>query len=143
MKKKRVLVDLLNLANPQIAGVGIFARNLFHYWFVTKMEYDIVCYVPAFIDVDKVFGIKASLVKRENYMGSNGIKPIIYIEIMSDGIDIVLRFGGKIIAEPVLLRQKNKNGDIIIGTNLIDGQVGYYAEIQDSEGNHCYLYSHS
>ena len=90
-----------------------------------------------------VFGMKGSLVQTENYAGSNGMKPIVYVEIMPDTIECVLEFGGKMIKEPTLLRQKNKNGDIIIGTNLIDGQVGYYAEIQDSEGNHLYLYSHS
>lgn len=58
--KKRVMVDLLNLANPQIAGVGVFAKNLFHFWFAAKMEYDVVCYVPSFIDPNKVFGINAS-----------------------------------------------------------------------------------
>ena len=90
-----------------------------------------------------VFGMKGSLVQTENYAGSNGMKPIVYVEIMPDAVECVLEFGGKMIKEPTLLRQKNKNGDIIIGTNLIDGQVGYYAEIQDSEGNHLYLYSHS
>ena len=90
-----------------------------------------------------VFGMKGSLFQTENYTGSNGIKPIVFVDIMLDAIENVTNFGGKVINEPTLLRQKNKNGDIIIGTNLIDGQVGYYAEILDSEGNHLYLYSHS
>ena len=129
----------LEIPVSEIPRATRFYENLLN----TTLELKTLFDTPMALFNKEVFGIKASLVKRENYMGSNGIKPIIYIEIMSDGIDIVLRFGGKIIAEPVLLRQKNKNGDIIIGTNLIDGQVGYYAEIQDSEGNHCYLYSHS
>lgn len=91
----------------------------------------------------EVFGMKSSLIQIENYEGSNGIKPIIYVDIMNDTVEAVLEFGGKVIKEPSLLRQKNKNGDVIIGTNLIDGKVGYYAEILDSEGNHLYLYSHS
>ena len=90
-----------------------------------------------------VFGMKGSLIQTENYAGSNGIKPFVYVDIMLDTVESVLEFGGKIITEPTLLRQKNKNGDTIIGINLIDGQIGYYAEIQDSEGNHLYLYSHS
>ena len=109
----------------------------------TKLEFKTLFDTHMALFHKDVFGMKASLVVKENYQGSNGIKPIIYIDIMSDGINIVSKFGGKVIVEPALLRQKNKNGDIIIGTNLIDGQVGYYAEIQDSEGNHCYLYSHS
>ena len=91
----------------------------------------------------EVFGMKASLVETENYTANNGIKPFIFISVMADAIERVSKFGGKVIKEPSLLRQKNKEGAIIIGTNLIDGQVGYYAEIQDSEGNHLYLYSHS
>jgi hypothetical protein len=67
----------------------------------------------------------------------------VFIDIMLDAIENVTSYGDKVIKEPTLLRQKNKNGDIIIGTNLIDGQVGYYSEILYSEGNHLYLYSHS
>lgn len=91
----------------------------------------------------EVFGIKASLVQKEDFMANDGIKPIIFIDIMAEAIEKVRLFGGKIMKEPALLRQKNKDGAIIIGTNLIDEQVGYYSEIQDSEGNHLYLYSHS
>ena len=53
------------------------------------------------------------------------------------------KHGGIVISEPTLLRQRNKNGDVIIGVNLIDNEVGYYSEIKDSENNHLYLYSHS
>lgn len=42
-----------------------------------------------------------------------------------------------------ILKQMNKNGEFIIGKNLIDNEVGYYAEVKDSEGNHLYLHSHS
>jgi uncharacterized protein len=90
-----------------------------------------------------IFGIKASIVENQNHIGSNGMKPIIYVSVMSETIDLILKYGGKLINEPTLLRQKNKDGDIIIGTNLIDGEVGYYAEVTDSEANHFYLYSHS
>jgi len=96
----------------------------------------------ALFDKD-VFGMKGSLVQRPDFTGSNGIKVMVFVEIMLDAIESVKEFGGKVIMEPTLLRQKNKNGDVIIGTNLIDGQIGYYAEIQDSEGNHLFLYSHS
>ena len=109
----------------------------------TKLELTTLFETQMALFKKEVFGMKGSLIQTENYNGSDGIKPIVFVNVMVDVIDKVKRFGGKVIKEPTLLRQKNKNGDIIIGTNLIDGQVGYYAEILDSEGNHLYLYSHS
>ena len=84
----------------------------------TTLEFKTLVDTPMALFNKDVFGMKASLVKKENYQGSNGIKPIILIDIMADGIANVAKFGGKIIQEPTLLRQKNKNGDIIIGTNF-------------------------
>lgn len=109
----------------------------------TKLELTTLFGTQMALFKKEVFGMKGSLIQIENYSGSDGIKPIVFVNVMVDVIDKVKSFGGKVIKEPTLLRQKNKNGDIIIGTNLIDGQVGYYAEILDSEGNHLYLYSHS
>ena len=109
----------------------------------TKLELTVLFGTQMALFDKEVFGMKSSLIQIENHEGSNGIKPIIYVNIMNDTLEAVLEFGGKVIKEPSLLRQKNKNGDVIIGTNLIDGKIGYYAEILDSEGNHLYLYSHS
>lgn len=109
----------------------------------TKLELTVLFGTQMALFDKEVFGMKSSLIEIENYEGTNGIKPIIYVDIMNDTVETVLEFGGKVIKEPSLLRQKNKNGDVIIGTNLIDGKVGYYAEILDSEGNHLFLYSHS
>jgi predicted enzyme related to lactoylglutathione lyase len=88
-------------------------------------------------------GVKGSLIQIKNHPGSNGIKPIFYVEILNEAIIKVKKNGGVVVSEPTLLRQKNKEGDVIIGANLIDNQVGYYSEIMDSEKNHIYLYSHS
>lgn len=88
-------------------------------------------------------GVKASINEVDNYQGTNGIKPFFFVTVMADAIEAVEENGGKIIRRPTLLKQTNENGEIIIGSNLIDNEVGYYAEIQDSEGNHLYLYSHS
>lgn len=88
-------------------------------------------------------GVKGSLIQTKNHPGSNGIKPIFYVEILNEAIIKVKKNGGVVVSEPTLLRQKNKEGDVIIGANLIDNQVGYYSEIMDSEKNHIYLYSHS
>ena len=88
-------------------------------------------------------GIKGSLIEIKNHPGFNGIKPMFYVEILNEALEKVKKYGGVVISEPTLLRQKNKDGDVIIGANLIDNQVGYYSEIMDSEKNHIYLYSHS
>ena len=88
-------------------------------------------------------GMKGSIVELPGYKAGLGIKPIFYVDIMGDALERVKESGGSVFRQPTLLRQKNKNGQIIIGTNLIDGKVGYYSEIQDPEGNHLYLYSHS
>lgn len=89
------------------------------------------------------FEIGLSINETENYVGQNGIKPFIFVNIIRDTIELVIENGGEIIMPATILKQRNKNGDVIIGSNLIDNQMGYYAEIKDSEGNHLYLYSHS
>ncbi len=119
------------------------AVNFYQIIFNTKLEIKTLFDTEMALFDKSVFGIKASLVKKENHQTSNGIKPIIYVSVMSETIALILKHGGSVINEPTLLRQKNKDGDIIIGTNLIDGEVGYYAEVIDSEANHFYLYSHS
>lgn len=89
------------------------------------------------------FGIGLSINETEGYLGHNAIKPFIFVNIIRDTLELVEENGGEIIMPASILKQKNKNGDIIIGSNMIDNQMGYYAEIKDSEGNHLYLYSHS
>lgn len=89
------------------------------------------------------FGLGLSLSQMENYVGGSNIKPFMFVTIIQDTIELVTENGGTVVMAPTLMRQRNKNGDIIIGSNLIDNQVGYYAEIKDTEGNHLYLYSHS
>ena len=119
------------------------AVKFYEHVFKTQLELTILFETKMALFKKEVFGMKGALIQIENYNGSNGIKPIVFVNVMLDAIENVTNFGGKVIKDPTLLRQKNKNGDIIIGRNLIDGQIGYYAEILDSEGNHLYLYSHS
>ncbi len=125
--------------------VSDFARAVAFYEnvFETKLEIQTIFDKTIAVFDKDAFGIKASLNQVDNYTGTNGIKPFFYVNIMSDAIEAVAEFGGVVTQKPALLKQTNKNGDIIIGSNLIDNQVGYYAEIKDSEGNHLYLYSHS
>lgn len=88
-------------------------------------------------------GMKGSIVESPGHVGGDGIKPIFYVNVLYVAIETVLKYGGQMIQPPMLLRQKNKEGQLVIGTNLIDHQVGYYAKVKDSEGNTLYLYSHS
>lgn len=96
----------------------------------------------ALFDADR-FGVKMSLNLVNDYIGLSGIKPFFLVNIIRDVIERVVEHGGEVVMTPTILKQMNKNGEFIIGKNLIDNEVGYYAEIKDSEGNHLYLYSHS
>ncbi len=125
--------------------VSDFSRALNFYEKVFDITLDVKILLDtkmALFSKDQI-GIKGSLVETKNHLGSNGIKPIFYVEILNEALLKVQKYGGVVISEPTLLRQRNKNGDVIIGVNLIDSQVGYYSEIKDSENNHIYLYSHS
>lgn len=52
---------MLNLATPEIAGVGVFARNLFDLWLNdNEMPYDITFYASYVVDTEKVFRLKSS-----------------------------------------------------------------------------------
>lgn len=96
----------------------------------------------ALFDADR-FGLKISLNIVNGYNGSNGVKPFFFVNIIRDVTERVVEHGGEVVMPPTILKQMNKNGEFIIGKNLIDNEVGYYAEVKDSEGNHLYLYSHS
>lgn len=96
----------------------------------------------ALFDADR-FGVKMSLNLVNDYIGLSGIKPFFLVNIIRDVIERVAEHGGEVVMTPTILKQMNKNGELIIGKNLIDDEVGYYAEVKDSEGNHLYLYSHS
>jgi len=65
-----------------------------------------------------------------------------FVNILSDALDIAVACGGKIILEKTLLKQVDSHGKTVLAHNLIDNQVGYYAEILDSEGNQISIYSH-
>lgn len=60
MKEKKIFIDLLNLATPQIAGVGYFTRNLLSRWLVKKLPYKITCYSSSAINAQEVFGFAQS-----------------------------------------------------------------------------------
>ncbi len=86
-------------------------------------------------------GVGGCLVERANHVG-NGVSMFFYVTVLSDAIEIALGNGATIVTKKTLLKQVDVNGKTVLAHNLIDNQVGYYAEILDSEGNQISLYSH-
>ena len=109
----------------------------------TTLDVQILLDKPIAILNENMFGVGGCIIEKEKINGLGGIRPVLCVDIMHEAIENVENFGGKVIVSPTLLKQKNGNGDFIIGKNLIDSQVGYICEIMDSEGNGLLLYSHS
>jgi|SRR6185312_10367149 len=86
-------------------------------------------------------GIGGTLKVDESKVGK-GATLFFFVNVLSDAMDTAIACGGKIILEKTLLKQVDEHGKTILAHNLIDNQVGYYAEILDSEGNQIALYSH-
>lgn len=82
--KRKILVDLLNLATPEIAGVGVFARSLFELWLEDKnLPYTIVFYASAAVDVEKVFRLKPSAnIQIRNVNAKNVLSRFLYQQIL-------------------------------------------------------------
>lgn len=71
---------------------------------------------------------------------------VIFFDVNAVGMDVALRkteeYGGKILMNKTLLRNKLPDGRVTIAKTYIDGQSGYVAYIMDTEGNKLGLYSH-
>ncbi|MGZ3864875.1 MAG: VOC family protein [Bacteroidia bacterium] len=87
-------------------------------------------------------GVNGALVKKENVSPGSGTILFFYVNVLSDAVEAATQNGGKIVTPKTLIKQLDKNGNRTIAQNLIDNQVGYFAELIDSEGNHISLYSH-
>jgi len=87
--------------------------------------------------------IGGTLALKENHKPASEIILFFYVVSISDSLTNVEKYGGKIIVEKTLLKQKNAEGYLTINSNLIDGNIGYYAELLDCEGNRICLYSNS
>ena len=87
--------------------------------------------------------IKGALVKKQNHQPGTGIILFFYVVDLLDSLKKVEQFGGKILIEKTLLKQQTEDGFLFIKQNLIDGNIGYYAEFMDCEGNRSCLYSNS
>lgn len=135
--------------NPSLVWVEIPAGNFkravtfYEKLFNITMEVRQVFDAPMALFSIEQLGVKGSIVEIKDHKGGDSFRPIFYVNVLYVALDVTRHYGGEVIQEPMLLRQKNKDGQVIIGTNLIDHQVGYYAKIRDSEGNLLYLYSHS
>ncbi|MHB8259368.1 MAG: VOC family protein [Bacteroidia bacterium] len=86
-------------------------------------------------------GIGGVLVEKPEQVGK-GCMLFFFVNVLSDALTTVISHGGKVITPKTILKQINKEGQLILAQNLIDNQVGYFAEILDSEGNQLALYSH-
>jgi glycosyltransferase involved in cell wall biosynthesis len=74
--KKNIFVNLLNFVSPQIAGTGVFTKNLFQLWLPQlNRETSITIMYSSFIDVRDVFGIpqrpqiKLIPIRSKNFIG--------------------------------------------------------------------------
>lgn len=89
----------------------------------------------------KKTGIGGVLVERPK-QAKKGVSLFFFVNVLSDAIDAALAQGGKIITPKMLLKHTNAEGKTILAHNLLDDQVGYFAQLVDSEGNRLALYSH-
>jgi hypothetical protein len=87
--------------------------------------------------------IKGALVKKENHQAGTGIVLFFYVIDLSESLKNVEQYGGKVLIEKTLLKQQTEEGFLAIKQNLIDDNIGYYAEFIDCEGNKICLYSNS
>ena len=111
----------------QLLGINITRHKLY------QTEYGI-------FNKDKT-RIGGSLKVQPDLVGK-GVNLFFYVNVISDAIAIALACGGKIVIDKTLLKQVDAHGKTVLAHNLIDDQVGYYAEILDCEGNQISLYSH-
>jgi hypothetical protein len=106
------------------------------------------------INIRNIFGKKVGLFERKNgepgiclieneaSKGKNSVKPVFLVNVMHLAVEKISALGGSLVSPPQLLRQMNQKGETLIGSNLIDEQTGYIAEISDPDENHLFIYSH-
>jgi predicted enzyme related to lactoylglutathione lyase len=83
------------------------------------------------------------LVEKAGHASGKGPVIFFFVLALSDVLNDVTALGGKIVTPKTLIRQVDEKGNSIIAKNLIDGDTGYFSEIEDSEGNVLGLYSNS
>lgn len=83
------------------------------------------------------------LVRKDDHKQGSGCTLFFYVTDISQTLIQVQENSGTVVTPKNLLRQRNEWGKVVIAENLIDQNVGYFAEILDCEGNKIALYSHS
>lgn len=92
---------------------------------------------------DKGDGTVGGVLVKKDHKPGQGCILFFYVVDITEILNNVTDYKGTIVTNKTLLKQKNTSGNFIITNNLIDQNVGYYAEIMDSEGNRVGLYSNS
>ena len=87
--------------------------------------------------------IRGVLLEKENHQPGAGIVLFFFVLDLSESLKKAVELGGKIEINKTLLKQKTETGNLTINSNMIGGDIGYYAEIMDCEGNRICLYSNS
>jgi predicted enzyme related to lactoylglutathione lyase len=136
--KKNPFVVWLEIGAVDLDRAANFYRNVFRV--NIKIENLYGNKVGIFDKKNEEVGI--CLIERKNMGGNVSIKPTFYVEVVHECLNRALDCGGRLISPPELLKQQNKSGGTMIGSNLIDNEIGYLAEILDTEGNNILLYSH-
>lgn len=87
---------------------------------------------------------KGTLVESTELKSGNGL--LLYFKVegfMTIALKNVPLFGGKIVQDKAMIKNMINESTNAIVKNFIDGEVGYFAKIEDSEGNLMVLYSNS
>lgn len=87
---------------------------------------------------------KGTLVETKSFKPGEG--PLLFFKVegfMTSALKNVPLHGGKILKNKEMIKNIENDTTNAIVNNYIDGKVGYYAKIEDSEGNVMVLYSNS
>ncbi|PCH94035.1 MAG: hypothetical protein COB85_06085 [Bacteroidetes bacterium] len=124
-----------------------FDRALSFYKNVFNKEMDIFIFSGIRHGVFKLEGQLTGAIVETKSKDSDQHGVVIYFNAnpdMSEIIDLVKENGGKLLEPKTLIRNtRSADGMAEIPKNLIDGNIGYYAYIEDCEGNKMGLYSNS
>jgi glycosyltransferase involved in cell wall biosynthesis len=101
LKKKTILINLLNFRSSNLAGAGVFARNLLKHWLQTEhSKNDFIILHSSSIDVNETFGIERSWYSKAIVKDITGFIPRIAFEqfllpFYLRGINVLSGFFGK------------------------------------------------
>lgn len=130
------------------------ARAMYFYAELFKVDFDCISIRDRMHAIFKSnrsddFNISGALVdfsKEQTEFSNTKINTKIYFFCqsgLSDYITAVNLNGGKVILPKTLITNALKDGMSIIPKTLIDGKMGYFAIVEDTEGNEIGLYANS